>query len=638
MRTNIAPTLASTQTWLQRAFWTKPRTIRRRHSSTRDDDDDEPQENRQKLTRFDLLMVGIGGTVGTGVFATAGFIAHTLAGPAAVLSWLIAGFGCMLSALAFMECTTLLPAGGGSTYAYTYATLGELPAMIAGFLLTLEYGVSSAGGARSWSTKFRAWLGQVMRVMVSNPDDSDSNSKDSNSAQPILAESIDVDGYAALLMLVCMIIVLCGISTGKRFINVMTSIKIAVVLFIIITGLFHLRLSNLTQPFLPPRSKHNIQASDENSETQHSFGWSGVMLGASMAFYGYIGYDEVCCLSRESLNPTRDIPQAVVGTIVGATILSALSTLSLVGMVKYTDIDHDASYGRAFDAIGLPWAKWIVETGEVLTMPVGVLIGFLAQPQLLEAMTKDGLLPESLSLRSSSGTIVSGLALALISLFVRFEILWDFISLGILVAFNLTNVSVLFLRYGLANDDDSVAVDDDSKSKARWTNVSHERRPVGQTKSEIIKIMILVYVVLTFGAAMLWQKGVVSHLIVDKPKLTVHERVSNRIRGLNQVAVGVLLASSGACVGQIWNLAGAGDRYIGQPQVFRAPGVPFVPCLAILFNWFLFAQMHVYAIWMIVAWAALAIVVYFGYSQHHSLSRNSRYEQLVEEKTEEEES
>lgn len=148
---------------LRLAFWRKPLHLETSSSHSLQHGGDDAPEMVRTLGLFDLVMIGIGGTVGSGVFATAGLIASSYAGPAATLSWLLAGAGCLLSGLSFMELACLIPSAG-STYAYAYHALGELPALVAGFLLTLEYGVSSAGGARSWSDKLTQWMESQLGV------------------------------------------------------------------------------------------------------------------------------------------------------------------------------------------------------------------------------------------------------------------------------------------------------------------------------------------------------------------------------------------------------------------------------------------------------------------------------------------
>ncbi|CAH0474392.1 unnamed protein product [Peronospora belbahrii] len=648
-------------------------------------------------------MIGIGGTVGTGVFATSGFIASQYAGPAATLSWFFAGIGCILSGLSFMELACIIPTAG-STYAYAYYALGELPALIAGFLLTLEYGVSSAGGARSWSDKLTQWMESQLGVQGPTwmkPKDS------------------VIDLYAGLLMAASTVIVLCGMKAGKRVVNVVTMTKITVIVFIILVGLSHFNVDKIL-PFVP--DERIVQ---RNGEDHVAFGWPGILFGTSASFYGYIGYDEVCCLAGEAKNPARNIPRAVVWTIVGAATLSILATFALVGMQKYTEIDAEESYGNAFTSLGLDWAASFVASGEVLTMPVTSFIGFLAQPRLQYALAKDGLLPSVFAEVDGNGdlfrgTLLCGIGVTLLAVFVPFHVLWNFISLGILVAFNLTNSSLLFVR-ALNNTQTQV-----SETKELSLKHSHGAMIVG-------------YVVSSFLAAFHWQKGVVGRVsnsastnisIFDSYMQTVGpfvaafftviaialmflmsdaERVqaistttataASELKAKSHAPVEIVLSSKkqqdlletgrascrrrsrssdredgednlkiedddevehaatlleqtsrhdqnrthpdgvtgGSSEGdedkiESSNISRDGDDSSEEVSAFRAPFVPFTPCVAIFFNWFLFAQMDGASVALISVWLLLAVTVYFGYSRHHSLAfQQTQYFQLAQQ-------
>ncbi|RLN80512.1 hypothetical protein BBJ28_00010104, partial [Nothophytophthora sp. Chile5] len=231
----------------------------------------QAEENSQDLPRslslFDLICIGIGGTVGSGIFSTAASIVSDTAGPAALVSWLIGGVVCCMNALAYMELTTRVPSSG-STYAYAYHAIGELPAVVAGWLLTLEYAVSGAGVARSWAQKVEDW------VVLEHPDAS--------------VHWLNMDYanlLAAIIQALCVIVLLMGVRFGKVFVNGFTILKIFVVLFIIIAGFCAIDSDNLS-PFVPARS--------ENNSGDMAFGTQGIITGASQAFFGYIGFDEVC--------------------------------------------------------------------------------------------------------------------------------------------------------------------------------------------------------------------------------------------------------------------------------------------------------------------------------------------------------
>ena len=290
----------------------------------------------RELSLFDMLCIGIGGTVGTGIFATAGTIISGTAGPAAVLSWMIAGAACCLSGFAYMELTTRVPSSG-SSYAYAYYALGELPAFIAGFLLTLEYGVAGAGVARSWAAKVQQFA----------------EAEHPGTSYAWLNEE-HYNLMAGLVQALAVCILLAGLRFGKLFINTITITKICLVIFMIIAGGTTMNMENYS-PLIPDVKIVN---------DEERYGWRGVMLGASQAFFGYVGFDEVCCLAAEAKNPRKTMPLAVIGTVAGTCILSALASYVLAGMQPFEQV---VGFAEAFTSVNLPWASTLVRVGETLT-------------------------------------------------------------------------------------------------------------------------------------------------------------------------------------------------------------------------------------------------------------------------------
>lgn len=372
------------------------------------------------LSLFDLLCIGIGSTVGSGIFSTAGEIISSTAGPAAFISWIIAGVVCCINALAFMELVTRIPSSG-STYAYSFHALGELPAVIAAWLLTLEYGISGSGVARSWATKVQEWL------VEEHPE---------HSYQWLNEDYTNLLG--AVLMALCVGVLLVGLRFGKWFANTITTIKVAVVLFIIIAGFYLTDSSNLS-PFVPPR--HDVDGT-------MAFGTQGIITGASSAFFGYAGFDEVCCLAAEARNPKKIMPLAVIGVVTGTMFLSAFASLALSGMIPYPEA---ASFGSGFQYQDQHWAAQIVRAGETCTMPVVVLVCFLAQPRLNYALSCDGLMPRIFSKVDEKGnlfenTLISGAFFTAVAFVVPFDTLWDIVSFGMLLSFNMSMASLLMVR------------------------------------------------------------------------------------------------------------------------------------------------------------------------------------------------
>jgi len=387
-----------------------------------------PEEDGGKLTFLDLLAIGIGGTIGSGVFVLTGDV-QPVAGPSAVLSWLIAGSCCLLSAFSYMELSARIPTRG-SCYIFCYATLGELAAVIGGVCLTLEYGISGAGIARSWSDKFSALVKANLEIQYGSTSD------------------VSFDFFAALLQVACISVCLCKLELGKKVISILTLLKVILVIFLIGAGVF---------PALTSPSEYPNLFKDY--DTFFPEGVGGTITGSSLLFFGFIGFDEVCCMAARSENPSKTMPRAIAGTLIGAALLSSLAQLSLSYLVDFgggeglDDDDGGTNFEDAFDNKGWIAAKYIAAVGEVALLPLVVLVSFMPQPELLAAMSEDSLIPSVFREEDKNGVfrkggLMAGGVLVLITFAVPFDILWDVISLGVILSFNLTNTSLIMLRCG----------------------------------------------------------------------------------------------------------------------------------------------------------------------------------------------
>ncbi|GMF56811.1 unnamed protein product [Phytophthora fragariaefolia] len=496
------------------------------------------------LSLFDLLCIGIGSTVGSGIFSTAGEIISTTAGPAAFLSWIIAGLVCCINALAFMELVTRIPSSG-STYAYSFHALGELPAVIAAWLLTLEYGISGSGVARSWATKVQEWL------VEEHPE---------HTYQWLNEDYTNLLG--AVLMAACVGVLLVGLRFGKWFVNTITTIKVVVVLLIIVAGFYFTDSTNLS-PFVPPR---------QDLDGSMAFGVQGVITGASSAFFGYAGFDEVCCLAAEARNPKKIMPLAVIGVVTGTMFLSAFASLALSGMIPYMEA---ASFGSGFDYQGQNWAAQIVRAGETCTMPVVVLVCFLAQPRLNYALSCDGLMPRIFSRVDEHGnlfanTLISGAFFTAVAFVVPFDTLWDIVSFGMLLSFNMSMASLLMVRM-------------------------REESP------KLAPRLIGVMVASACLAAFLYQIGYSNEGHVWCLVLSIIFLV---------ISIASCFAMHFKCPQVIQN----GDN-------FTAPLVPFLPTVAVLANFYLSAQLSYTGIYTSFGWLAASFLFYFCYGYQHSAGR-----------------
>jgi len=367
------------------------------------------------LSLFDLVSVGVGGTIGSGIFVLTGYIAHYYAGPATTISFFISGVAACCSGLCYAELAGRIPASG-STYAYAYVALGEVFAVLAASCLTLEYMVSGAAVARSWGDKVVLWIRDEWGW---------------ESTEKYLSPGYNLNPLAGILSAACVLLLMDGVKESKMVTNVVTSLKVALVVFMIVGGFWLLDGSNLT-PFVP-------------------FGTSGIFRGATSSFFGYLGYDEVCCIAGEALHPARDMPRAVLWTLSVLTLLYVLAALALCGMMPFDEMSDTSAFPAAFRYNGVEWAAQVSAFGEVLTLPVVVLISLMAQPRLQLALTRDGLLPSIFGRINAegnlrAGTLIAGVPMTLIATCIPFGYLDDLISAGILIAFSMTNACLILMR------------------------------------------------------------------------------------------------------------------------------------------------------------------------------------------------
>lgn len=391
--------------------------------SEKSSDGEGDGDNDAHLTKtyglFDLLCVGVGATVGSGVFVLTGLVARDIAGPGVVLSWVIAGCACCLSATSFAELSSRFPSST-SSYTFVKHTLGEFPAYLAAWCLSLECGLSAAAVARSWGRK----LVSLWSLAAATAD--------GTSTMTATTDTWGFNLYACLLQLAAVLLFLAGKDVSKMVINVFTVAKVLLIVFMVVMGLSLFRVANF-QPTLIP------------------MGWDGILRGSTMCFFGFVGYDEVCCLALETKHARVLMPQAVFGTIALVCLLYGLSSVALVGMEHYTLIDRDNGYAMAFAQAGYPTISTITAVGEMVMLPLVVLLSFLPQPRILAALARDGLAPSILAQVNSNGNlvpaiVVSGFIAVVVASWIPFVILNDLISAGVLLSFNATNSALILVR------------------------------------------------------------------------------------------------------------------------------------------------------------------------------------------------
>ncbi|MCO7237779.1 MULTISPECIES: amino acid permease [unclassified Aeromicrobium] len=403
---------------------------------------DEPDHRLKKdLSAWDLTVFGVGVMIGTGIFVLTGQEAHKNAGPAIVLSFVIAGVVCGLAALCYAEFASTVPVAG-SAYTFSYATLGEFIAWIIGWDLVLELALGAAVVSRGWS----AYLQELfdLPTWLAGGD-----------ALPDIAAIAIVVGLTTLAVF--------GTKLSGRFTGVLVVVKVAVVLFVIVAGLFFVKAANLT-PFVPASQSADPKSvgSGLDSTLLQSifgveptvFGIYGIIAAASVVFFAFIGFDIVATSAEETKNPQRDMPRGIIGSLAIVTVLYAAVAFVVTGMLKYSDdrMNTGAPLAAAFSANGLEWASKIISVGAVAGLTTVVLVLMLGQARVLFAMARDGLLPQGLAkVHPRFGTpykitIITGVFVAVLAGFVPLDELSKLVSIGTLFAFVVVSAGVIVLR------------------------------------------------------------------------------------------------------------------------------------------------------------------------------------------------
>ncbi|HSQ30678.1 MAG TPA: amino acid permease [Gemmatimonadaceae bacterium] len=391
---------------------------------------------RRTLGPFSLTTLGVGAIIGAGIFVITGTAAAQFAGPALVISMLIAAVGCAFAGLCYAEFASMIPVAG-SAYTYAYATLGELFAWIIGWDLVLEYALGASTIAVGWAGNFISILQDVgvqMPARLTGPPGS----------LVALADGSTVTGAfnlpAALVVLVVSAILIIGIRESAGFNTVIVVVKVIVLLLFVAFGAAYIRVANW-HPFVPP-----------NAGRFGEFGWSGVLRGAGVIFFAFIGFDAVSTAAQEAKNPQRDMPRGILVSLVVCTILYIAVALVLTGIVHYDKLNVPAPIALGVDATGLGWLKPIIKLGAIAGLSSTMLVMLLGQPRIFYSMSRDGLLPPIFSKVHPRfktpyvTTAITGVVVALVAGLFPIATLTQLTSMGTLLAFVMVSIGVWVLR------------------------------------------------------------------------------------------------------------------------------------------------------------------------------------------------
>ncbi|TWI11948.1 amino acid permease [Aerolutibacter ruishenii] len=384
------------------------------------------------LGKWGLTALGIGAVIGGGIFVITGQAAANHAGPAIMLSFVLAALCCTFCALAYAEFASMVPVSG-SAYTYTYATLGELAAWFIGWMLVLEYGVSASAVAVSWTGYFLSLLEHfdiyLPAALVQAPLDS--------KLQPTGAiANLPAAAIVLLLTAVCYV----GIRKSAGMNTAMVVLKTGLIVLVIIAGWQYVDPSNW-EPFIPA------------NEGPGKFGWEGVLRGASMVFFAYIGFEAVSVAAQESHNPQKDLPFGMLMSLAICTVLYIGMAAVMTGLTHYSLLGTDEPVVTAVAGHPeLAWLRIVVEIGALVGLSSVVLVMIIGQPRIFMIMARDGLLPKVFTRIHPKhrtphiNTVITGIGIALLAAVFPLDILGELTSMGTLIAFAAVCAGVLILR------------------------------------------------------------------------------------------------------------------------------------------------------------------------------------------------
>jgi APA family basic amino acid/polyamine antiporter len=391
---------------------------------------------KRSLGAFNLVMLGIGAIIGTGIFVLTGTVAAQNAGPAVVLSFVLAGLASIFAALCYAEFASVVPIAG-SAYTYGYATLGEFFAWIIGWDLILEYALGAVTVAIGWSGYVVSFLRDFGIVIPPQ----------FTAARGHVVTLADGSTTMALFNLPAVLIValvtallVVGIRESANVNNVIVVIKVTVVLLFIGLAAPHVMPENWT-PFIPP-----------NTGVREHFGWSGIVAGAGVVFFAYIGFDAVSTAAQEAKNPQRDMPIGIIGSLIVCTILYIVVSGIAAGVVPYRELDVPDPIALVADRAGLGWFSTLIKIGAIAGLSSVILVMLLGQARVFYSMSNDGLLPPWVNkihprFRTPWVTqIVTGIAVVIPAAVLTVREAGSLVSIGTLLAFVIVSLGIIVLR------------------------------------------------------------------------------------------------------------------------------------------------------------------------------------------------
>ncbi|GAB4834081.1 Carnitine O-acetyltransferase mitochondrial [Ancistrocladus abbreviatus] len=578
--------------------------------------DGERNQLAKTLSVVDLIAIGVGSTIGAGVYILVGTVARENTGPALTIAFLIAGIAAALSAFCYAELSCRCPSAG-SAYHYSYICIGEGVAWLIGWALILEYTIGGSAVARGISPNLAFYFGGVDKLPA------------------LLARhtifGIVVDPCAAVLVFFVTTLLCMGIKQSALVQTLVTTVNVCAMVFVIIAGGYLAFKTgwvgyHLSQGYFP-------------------YGFNGVIAGSATVFFSYIGFDSVASTAEEVKNPQRDLPFGIGFSLSICCILYMLVSCVIVGLVPYDKMDVDTPISAAFADYGMEWAVLVVTTGAVMALCASLMGSLLPQPRILMAMARDGLLPpffSDINKRTQvplKSTVATGILAAVLAFCMDVSQLAGMVSVGTLLAFTVVSVSVLVLRYV---PPEVVPVPPFIRQSV--SAISGSTHNIQETDEDVLTVPMSDHQYLLEDGEL--DAELIKETALDKRK--EHRRRTIAAWNIGFICIGVLIFASASAAnlssfsritlcgvgGVIWLLGlivltcigqDVGQHTFGHTGGFTCPFVPFLPAASILINTYLLINLGA-STWIRVSiWLLIGVLIYLVYGCTHSSLLGAAY-------------